>query len=135
MTFGPDDQNREISPIQLELFGRNTQNVSKNIPTPSARSKSMKNRKNRQNPTFSTRTINSSEGETGQKYVSSPRRFDSSTSSTMESDDVTSMSGSSDKTDTSETLIYKLPRSTNQDVAMFRQRKYQPGKFVYTPDM
>ena len=126
---------QEISPSQSDLTGKNTQNVSKTKKIPSTRSKSTKLRKNRENPNFSTRAQSDPENEIRRKLVSINIKSDSSTSSTMESDNVTSMSEDSDQTDTSETLIYKIPKDKIQDVAVCRRKRYRPGKFVYTPDM
>ena len=135
LTFRPENSDREISPCQLELKGGNTLNVSTYIKTPSNRSLSTKKRKNRKNPNFSTITQNGLEIEIRRQEDSLPEGPDSSTSSTMKSDNVTNISGHSDGTDTSETLIYRLPEKAGREVAVCRQHKYQPGKIVFTPDM
>ena len=135
LTFEPGRSNREISPSQLELNEEYVQNVSKRMKFPSTRPKHTKSRKNRENPKSSTRSSNNFKDETRCLEVSLPRKSDPSTSPTMESDNMTSISGNSDETDTSETLVYKLPRKTAKHITAYRRRKYQPGKTVYTPDM
>ena len=84
----------------------------------------------RENQIFLTITQNSPENEIRRQEDSLLEGADSSTSSTMESNYVTSKSGHSDGTDTSETLIYQIPKGTVQDVVVCRQRKHQPEKIV-----
>ena len=92
-----------------------------------------KNQENRENPKFSTRARNDPKGEMGIKDISLLLGSDSSTSPTIESENVTNLSGESDKTDMSET-IYQFPHKTVSEAEVC-QRLYHPGKFVYTPDM
>ena len=117
LTFEPEHSGREISPVYKRTTGRNTLNVSKTTKFPSPRSKSVQKPINRENPDFLTKAPKSPKNAVRRSDVSLLLGSDSSTSTTMKSEDVTktsNMSGESDGSETSETVYKPLYRTVTR---------------------